>query len=182
MTGRGCLIQAHVCRPKRDLRSESNAKEISDSLPFLEFEMHRLLINKLKVKGMNAIFGLKAKVTVGEKMMALIATGTAVYLSALPSPTIPKIIAGSSWNDPEKLREMQKNIEDTVERNREIYQLKNYQIELELNGNRRNLSDTDDSDDEHEDLNFKLGNKEMCLLEVDDIQVSFSFDLLLLSD
>lgn len=33
--GIGCLIQASVCRPKRDLRSESNAKEISDGLPFL---------------------------------------------------------------------------------------------------------------------------------------------------
>lgn len=33
--GTGTLIQATVCRPKRDLRSESNAKEISDALPFL---------------------------------------------------------------------------------------------------------------------------------------------------
>lgn len=35
VVGTGCLIQATVCRPKRDLRSESNAKEISDGLPFL---------------------------------------------------------------------------------------------------------------------------------------------------
>jgi hypothetical protein len=35
VVGVGCLIQASVCRPKRDLRSESNAKEISDGLPFL---------------------------------------------------------------------------------------------------------------------------------------------------
>lgn len=35
VVGIGCLIQASVCRPKRDLRSESNAKEISDGLPFL---------------------------------------------------------------------------------------------------------------------------------------------------
>lgn len=35
VVGTGCLIQASVCRPKRDLRSESNAKEISDGLPFL---------------------------------------------------------------------------------------------------------------------------------------------------
>lgn len=35
VVGLGCLIQGCVCRPKRDLRSESNAKEISDGLPFL---------------------------------------------------------------------------------------------------------------------------------------------------
>jgi hypothetical protein len=76
VVGMGCLIQASVCRPKRDLRAESNAKEISDGLPFLgefikcrsskqnliqtfsEYELHRLLINKLKIKGMNAIFRL----------------------------------------------------------------------------------------------------------------------------
>ena len=59
ITGRGCFLQAQVCRTKKDLKSESNAKEISDGLPFLEYELHRLLVNKLKAKGMNAIFGLK---------------------------------------------------------------------------------------------------------------------------
>lgn len=40
VVGLGCLIQGCVCRPKRDLRSESNAKEISDGLPFLgEFNL-----------------------------------------------------------------------------------------------------------------------------------------------
>jgi hypothetical protein len=58
-TGKGSLLQAYVCRPKRDCRGELNAKEISDGLPFLEYELHRILVNKLKVKGMNSIFGLK---------------------------------------------------------------------------------------------------------------------------
>jgi hypothetical protein len=60
-TGKGCFLQAYVCRPKRDCRGELNAKEISDGLPFLEYELHRILINKLKVKGMNSIFGLKVR-------------------------------------------------------------------------------------------------------------------------
>lgn len=60
-TGKSCFLQAYVCRPKRDCRGELNAKEISDGLPFLEYELHRLLINKLKVKGMNSIFGLKVR-------------------------------------------------------------------------------------------------------------------------
>lgn len=167
VTGRGCLIQASVCRPKRDLRAESNAKEISDGLPFLEYELHRLLINKLKVKGMNAIFGLKASVTVGEKMMALVATGTAVFLAALPPPSIPKIVAGNSWNDSDKLAELQKMIQDTVEKNRETYQIKNYMQEMEMG----NADNSDDSEDELiKEIDYALGNKDTCVLEVDDIQ------------
>ena len=49
-------------RLKKDLKGESNAKEISDALPFIEYEIHRQLTHKLKVKGMNALFGIKLKV------------------------------------------------------------------------------------------------------------------------
>jgi len=56
--GKSCIIQAQVFRPKKDCKGESSAREVSDSLPFLEYELHRRLINKLKVKGMNAIFCL----------------------------------------------------------------------------------------------------------------------------
>lgn len=86
VSGRGCLIQARLCRPKRaESRGDQQAKEISDGilynanliviyrryvtflfilvmvkgLPFLEYELHRQLINKLRTKGMNAIFHLK---------------------------------------------------------------------------------------------------------------------------
>lgn len=62
VTGRGCLIQARLCRPKRaESRGDQQAKEVSDGLPFLEYELHRQLINKLRTKGMNSIFGLKVQ-------------------------------------------------------------------------------------------------------------------------
>ena len=62
VTGHGCLIQARLCRPKRDeSRGDHQAKEVSDGLPFLEYELHRQLIHKLRIKGMNAIFGLKVR-------------------------------------------------------------------------------------------------------------------------
>lgn len=169
VTGRGCLLQAHVCRSKRDLKAESNAKEISDGLPFLEYELHRLLVSKLKVKGMNAIFGLRATVAIGERMIALIATGTAVFLTALPPPVVPKIIAGNSWNDKEKLNELQKSLSETVERNREIYQLKTFQ-DYDNKTLQPTDMDADDSDDELTELDLTLGNKDSCVLEVDDIQ------------
>jgi len=59
ITGRGCLLQVQVCRPKKDAKGEHNAKEISDSLPFLEYDMYSSIINKLRVKGMNAVFNLR---------------------------------------------------------------------------------------------------------------------------
>ena len=34
---------------KKDLKGEHNAREVSDALPFLEYEIHRQLVNKLKV-------------------------------------------------------------------------------------------------------------------------------------
>lgn len=198
VVGTGTLIQACVSRPKRDVRSEQNAKEISDGLPFLgekanakvsknaqtnfylfetEYELHRLLINKLKMKGMNAIFRLNVQVTVGDKMMALIATGTAVYLAALHPSEIPKIVPGNSWNDaPEKLTELQKKIQSTVERNREKYKL--LHPELDTKGFNKNFSDTDESDND-EKLDYTIGNKQTCILEIDDLQDLDSFPMLL---
>uniref|UniRef100_A0A1Q3G2Q2 Putative ca2+-dependent phospholipid-binding protein n=1 Tax=Culex tarsalis TaxID=7177 RepID=A0A1Q3G2Q2_CULTA len=167
VNGRGILIQAHACRSKRDLKGESNAKEMSDALPFLEIELHKLLINKLKMKGMNAIFGLKTSVAVGERLMALVATGTACYLSALPPASFPKIIAGNSWADSEKLAEIQKSIKETVERNREFCQLK--QVNELSNSKTIAQQDSDDSEDEMTDLDLTHGNKETCVLEIDDI-------------
>ncbi|XP_023709437.1 C2 domain-containing protein 5 isoform X3 [Cryptotermes secundus] len=169
-TGKGCFLQAYVCRPKRDCRGELNAKEISDGLPFLEYELHRLLINKLKVKGMNSIFGLKVQVSIGEKMLVGLATGTAVYLTPLPMPPVPKVSADNTWADDKKLTEIQKLLQDTVKKNREVYQLKPL-IELEFQSNGRiPASDTEESDDELPDLDLATGNKDTCVLEVDDAE------------
>ncbi|KAJ8984296.1 hypothetical protein NQ317_009780 [Molorchus minor] len=98
-TGRGCFIDSYICRPLKDVRGESIAKEISDGLPFLEYELHRLLINKLKIKGMNAIFGLKFRISVGDRMIIGIATGTALFLDPLPSPVMPKLISNQTSDE-----------------------------------------------------------------------------------
>lgn len=121
--GRGCFLQSYVSRPLRDLKGESNAKEISDGLPFLEYELHRILINKLTVKGMNAIFGLKVRISIGDRLLIGIATGTAVFLSPLPAPPLPKLISNRSA-DQKKLADLQKELRETVKKNKDIYQIK----------------------------------------------------------
>ncbi|KAL0117799.1 hypothetical protein PUN28_008888 [Cardiocondyla obscurior] len=169
-TGRGCFIQATVCKSKKDLRGELNAKEISDCLPFLEYELHSLLLNKLKIKGMNAVFGLKLQVSVGERFIIGMAVGTAIYLTALPPPTIPQIASGNSWHNEEQLGEMQKSIVDTVKRNREFYRLKPICVNEVENGRILNTSDTDESDEDLPELDLGLGTRDACVLEVDDIE------------
>lgn len=123
IVGHGCFLQANVCRPLKDLRSESNAKEISDGLPFLEYELHRLLVTKLRIKGMNSLFGLKVRISVGEKMVVGCATGTAVFLAPLSTPAIPKLVSDRT-SDEKKLSALQKYLLETVKKNKEIYQIK----------------------------------------------------------
>jgi hypothetical protein len=59
----GALIQVRVCRPKkRTHRGEEGATEIGETLPFLEYEIHRRLLRKLQLRGMNALFSLRIQV------------------------------------------------------------------------------------------------------------------------
>ncbi|XP_046752356.1 uncharacterized protein LOC124415097 isoform X2 [Diprion similis] len=167
ITGRGCVVQATVCRPKRDLRGELNAKEISDGLPFLEYELHSLLLNKIKVRSMNALFGLRVQVSIGERLLIGMATGTAVYLAPLPTPAVPKVTAGNSWSDEQKLADIQKSLIETVKKNREFYQLKSL---TDMENGRVTTSDTDESEDEMPEIDLGAGNKDACVLEVDDME------------
>ena len=41
--------------------------------PFVEFQLHSRLINKMKVKGMNAVFDLSTQVAIGDTMLVAIA-------------------------------------------------------------------------------------------------------------
>lgn len=156
--GRGCFIESHVSRTLKDVRGETIAKDISDGLPFLEYELHRLLVNKMKIKGMNAIFSLKIRISVGEKMLVGVATGTAVYLSSLPSPDLPVLVTGKV-SDEKAVADLQEALVQTVQKNREIYQIKDEFPQQKY------VSD-EDSDEEQASLDISCGNKDCCVLEV----------------
>uniref|UniRef100_A0A182QW95 C2 domain-containing protein n=1 Tax=Anopheles farauti TaxID=69004 RepID=A0A182QW95_9DIPT len=173
VSGRGSLIQAHTCRVKRDLKSEANGKEISDALPFLEYELHKLLVNKLKIKGMNAIFGLRSNITIGEKTIALIATGTAVYLTALPKPLLPQIVDGSSFPDGRKIHELQQMVQSIVEQNIQAYQLQSV-YDSDLDQSQSNASGGTGGaprgeERDGKELDLVCMQKSACVLELDDI-------------
>jgi len=48
-------------------------------------------MNKLKVKGLNAIFDLRIHISVGDTMIVAVASGTAAYLVALPPPQVLEV-------------------------------------------------------------------------------------------
>lgn len=120
--GRGCFIQARICRGKKDSKNESNAKDVSDSLPFIQYELHKQLVYKMKVKGMNSLFGLSIQLAIGESKMIAVATATAVYSAALPSPGVPILINKEhSTLSPTELLKIRDDLTDAIRRNQQAY-------------------------------------------------------------
>uniref|UniRef100_A0A8C9DKP9 C2 domain-containing protein 5 n=1 Tax=Prolemur simus TaxID=1328070 RepID=A0A8C9DKP9_PROSS len=176
--GKGCLIQARLCRLKKKAQAEANATAISNLLPFMEYEMHTQLMNKLKLKGMNALFGLRIQITVGENMLMGLASATGVYLAALPTPGGIQI-AGKTPNDgsyEQHISHMQKKINDTIAKNKELYEINPPEISEEIIGSpipeprqrSRLLRSQSESSDEVTELDLSHGKKDAFVLEIDD--------------
>merc|ERR1712130_424409 len=67
--GSGTFIQARVCRSRPKSTGETDALAVSEALPFLEYELARQLMLKLKVLGRSAAFSLKSEVDVGSQLI-----------------------------------------------------------------------------------------------------------------
>ncbi|KAL0968347.1 hypothetical protein UPYG_G00265700 [Umbra pygmaea] len=192
VTGKGCLIQARLCRTKKKAQGEVNATAISNLLPFMEYELHTQLMNKLKLRSMNALFGLRIQISVGENMLLGLASATGVYLSALPAPSGIQI-AGKTPNDvnyEQHISTMQKRINDTIAKNKELYNIhppKLFTLDPEaftgLNTESleevvgspipdrqrsRLFRSTSESSDDLSELDLSHGKKDAFVLEIDD--------------
>ncbi|NXD11066.1 C2CD5 protein, partial [Nothocercus nigrocapillus] len=176
--GKGCLIQARLCRLKKKAQAEANATSISNLLPFMEYEVHTQLMNKLKLRGMNALFGLRIQITVGENMLMGLASATGVYLAALPTPGGIQI-AGKTPNDgsyEQHISHMQKKINDTIAKNKELYEINPPELPEEIIGSpipeprqrSRLLRSQSESSDEVTELDLSHGKKDAFVLEIDD--------------
>ncbi|GAU98916.1 hypothetical protein RvY_09991-2 [Ramazzottius varieornatus] len=85
--GTGTLIQARVAvRRNRTFKGENGARELSEALPFVEFELHSQISTKLRLLGLNVVFGLKVDIKCGSEVIVALATGTGLYVTALPKP------------------------------------------------------------------------------------------------
>ncbi|XP_071004784.1 C2 domain-containing protein 5-like isoform X11 [Oncorhynchus clarkii lewisi] len=193
VTGKGCLIQARLCRTKKKAQGEVNATSISNLLPFMEYELHTQLMNKLKLRSMNALFGLRIQISVGENMLLGLASATGVYLSALPAPGGIQI-AGKTPSDlsyDQHISTMQKRIDDTIAKNKELYNIHppklftldpeaftglNTECIEEVVGSpipdrqrsSRLFRSTSESSDELSELDLSHGKKDAFVLEIDD--------------
>ncbi|XP_054865040.1 C2 domain-containing protein 5 isoform X21 [Amphiprion ocellaris] len=193
VTGKGCLIQARLCRLKKKAQGEVNATAISNLLPFMEYELHTQLMNKLKLRNMNALFGLHIQISVGENMLLGLASATGVYLTALPAPGGIQI-AGKTPGDlsnEHHILTIQKRINDTIAKNKELYQINppklfaldpevfcGINMELTEEGlgspipeprqRSRLFRSHSESSDELSELDLSHGKKDAFVLEIDD--------------
>uniref|UniRef100_A0A7N6FLB7 C2 domain-containing protein 5 n=1 Tax=Anabas testudineus TaxID=64144 RepID=A0A7N6FLB7_ANATE len=178
VTGKGCLIQARLCRLKKKAQGEVNATAISNLLPFMEYELHTQLMNKLKLRSMNALFGLHIQISVGENMLLGLASATGVYLTALPAPGGIQI-AGKTPGDlsnEHHILTIQKRINDTIAKSKELYQINPPELMEEVVGSpipeprqrSRLLRSHSESSDELSELDLSHGKKDAFVLEIDD--------------
>jgi hypothetical protein len=123
--GAGTLIEAHVCRYKKIRPGESRPAIISEAIPFAQYDIHRQLMYKLRIQGLNAVFGLKVQFQLGESLLTLVATGTAMYVRALPSPPAMKVFRNLEVLDEEdeRLLDIQTKLMTLSESNRRRIEL-----------------------------------------------------------
>ena len=163
IVGQGGLIQARVLKLKKDLKGENNAREVSDVLPFIEYELHRQLVNKLKVKGMNAIFGMNVTLSMSDRVIVVLASGTSVFLSSLPSPDIPKVSdTTSTEGNKNQIAKLQTKIQEKVEKNKEYFGLASGKSS-------RDIAEPESEQEKTVEVELCAGNKDTCVLELGDI-------------
>ena len=137
---------------------------------------------------MNAIFGLKMTLALSDRVMVATALGTGVYLAGLPPPSPPKLV--HHRDDQEYLLRMQRRMEEKISENMDYHGITKEQIGQHRPFQRQRCSSSMENDDnggcdnleglsrensndyeinslpsDHGDL---LGNKDVCVLEIDD--------------
>lgn len=78
------MLQSIVCRAKRVASGEGNAELVSDAIPFLEYDLHRQLLCRMRLHGFNAVFGLRLHLEISVGLIVLYAFGTGYFVPALP--------------------------------------------------------------------------------------------------
>jgi uncharacterized protein YbjQ (UPF0145 family) len=126
---------------------------------------------KLRIYGLNAVFGLRIQISVGENILTAVATGTAIYVQTLPTPPALKVFRTLEVVDDEDkllLETQQKLMEKSEQNRRKIEEcLQNVEV-IE------SVSDFSESSDESDDepgigAANRMQKKSM-VIEIDDEQ------------
>ena len=85
------VLYCRLSRTKKKAQGEVNATAISNLLPFMEYELHTQLMNKLKLRCMNALFGLRIQISVGENMLLGLAVSPVFECVRLCDPLLMSV-------------------------------------------------------------------------------------------
>ena len=151
--GQGTLLRAVVTKPHKKCNGEISAKIISDYLPFMEYELNRQLIGKLKLKGMNMLYGLRIQISIGENLLTGLAEATACKVAALPETLAPKIssekLTEKSYSELEEIEKLTKLFNKELNENKQFYNLitskstnSSLSFKSPLNNNTNNTTNT----------------------------------------
>ena len=132
--GKGCFLKALVTRSYKKSNGETTARIISDCLPFIEYELHRQLINKLNINGMNTLYGLKIQISIGENLVIGIAEATAFFTACLPQSELVKVTSSSSNTSKSnnEIDEINRVLKETFLKNIDFYEITPDNINTEL--------------------------------------------------
>eukprot|EP01080_Neovahlkampfia_damariscottae_P012301 gene12301-5884_t len=79
-------LESRIMRSKKNKNGELNATQVSDILPFMENDLNKQLLYKMKIYGLNGAFNLKYDISVGNLFIVATASVTACLLAPLPTP------------------------------------------------------------------------------------------------
>jgi hypothetical protein len=173
--GEGCFLRAIVTRNCKKATSEMSAKMISDYLPFMEYELHRQLLGKLKLKAMNMLYDLRISISIGESLLIGCAEATACYAAALPSPLMPKVTSERADKTPKEIKELDDLndlLETQINRNKEFYHLNNSsddKIDSNFKNEFKIASISNESSDKEVSNVYTIDSKACFKIEIDDV-------------
>ena len=107
---------------------------------------------------------LQVQVSIGERHVVGVATGTAIFFSALPSPSLPTPSNPISTKQSKRGR-IQKLLIDSHAASLERYGL-NKPLNKVNDVEESKWTDSDDTDEDANDLDLTAGNKDSCVIEV----------------
>lgn len=102
--------------------------------------------------------------SIGERHVVGVATGTAIFFSALPSPLLPTPSNPISTKQSKRGR-IQKLLIDSHTASKERYGL-NKPLNKVNDVEESKWTDSDDTDEDANDLDLTAGNKDSCVIEV----------------
>jgi hypothetical protein len=157
----------------------------------MEYELHRQLLGKLKLKAMNMLYGLKVQISIGENLIIGMAEATACYAAALPQPMTPKIVfekLNKTKQELDEIEQLKKLLVNEINKNKEFFclssnikKIKSTVSSLNNQAPSSNSSGSQNPDNDHQLVSSAsvTDSKALFKIELDDFRDNDSVHILL---